>query len=297
MDISFSPYRRSLLGLMAGACLPSSHAAARPVYSVQTEPSLTHCIALLQAALQAGGLPADLVNAPHASEQRHLHELTAGRTHINLLPVSPNRLQLVREGRLRMIPVPLERGLLGWRAPFVLQSHAEALSHIRTLDDLRSLTIGQGVNWWDVSIYRQAGITTREVQAWRDGEFAEQMLTGVIDLFPMGLEEALSYFLPHFQQRYPQLVLDQFLLLKYPWYRFVWVSPHPSADTLYQALQTGFDIICANGEFESTWARMRQLPPADSWKKRTVIHLDNPFYSPDIVPQRYQHLLLQPHLS
>jgi hypothetical protein len=296
MDTSFSPHRRSLLGLMAGACLPS-HASTRPVYTVQTEPSLSHCIALLHAALKAGGLPADLVDAPHATEQRNLHEITAGRTHINLLPASPTRLKRVQEGRLRMIPVPLERGLLGWRTPFVLQSHEARLSSIRTLDDLRTLTIGQGSSWWDVEIYRTAGITTREVQGWRNGEFAEQMQTGVIDLFPMGLEESLNYFLPHFRQRYPQLALDQFLMLKYPWYRFVWVSPHPSADTLYLALQKGFDIICENGEFESIWNRMRQTPPADTWQKRTVISLDNPFYSPDIVPQRYQHLLLHPHLS
>jgi len=297
MDTSFSPYRRTLLGLMAGACLPTSHAAALPVFAVQTEPSLAHCIALLHAALKAGGLPAELVNAPHASEQRNLHEITTGRIHINLLPASPARLQRVREGRLRMIPVPLERGLLGWRAPFVLQSHEERLRHVRTLDDLRTLTIGQGANWWDAHIYRTAGITTREVQSWRNGEFAEQMQTGVIDLFPMGLEESLSYFLPHFRQHYPQLALDQFLLLRYPWYRFVWVSPHPGADALYQALQKGFDIICENGEFESIWTRMRRPPPADSWQGRTVISLENPFYSPDIVPRRYQHLLLHPRLS
>ena len=293
---TFSPCRRSLLGLMAGACLPTQ-AATRPVYAMQTEPSLAHCTALLQAALQASGLSADLVNAPHATEERNLHELSAGRIHINLLPASPTRLQWVQEGRLRMIPVPLERGLLGWRTPFVLESRTARLGQVRTLDDLRALTIGQGASWWDATIYRKAGIPTREVQSWRNGEFAEQMRTGVIDLFPMGLEESLSYFLPHFRQHHPELALDPFLLLKYPWYRFVWVSAHPGADALYQALQQGFDIICENGQFESIWNRMRQLPPADSWKNRTVIELQNPFYTPDIVPSRYQHLLLQPQLS
>ena len=86
-------------------------------------------------------------------------------------------------------------------------------------------------------------------------------------------------------------------MLRYPWYRFVWVSPHPSADELYEALQRGFDIICSNGVFESVWNQTRQLPPADSWQNRTVIELDNPFYTPDIVPQRYQHLLLKKKVS
>lgn len=294
---SFSPYRRSVLGLMIGACLPSVFAARTPVFTVQTEPSLTHCMALLHAALQAAGFPAGLLPAPHTSEARNLHETTAGRIHINLLPASPARLAMVREGQLRMIPVPLERGLLGWRAPFILEEQEENLKSMRDLDDLRTLTVGQGNGWWDAEIYRAAGITTREVQAWRNGEFAEQMQAGVIDLFLMGLEESLSYFLPHFRKRYPQLVLADSLLVRYPWYRFVWVSPHSGADELYAALKEGFDIICSNGEFEAVWNQTRNLPPDVSWQGRTVIELDNPLYSPDIVPPRYRHLLLQPGMT
>lgn len=293
MNVSFSPYRRSLLGLLIGSSLPKL-AAAAPVFMVQTEPSLSHGMALLNTALKAAGFPASLVAAPHASEARNLHESKEGRIHINLLPASPARLKMLREGKLRMIPVPLERGLLGWRSAFILQGQEERLARVRNLDDLRTLTIGQGTGWWDAEIYRSAGITTREVQAWRNGEFVEQMQAGVIDLFPIGLEEALSYFLPHFRQRYPQIALDKTLLLRYPWYRFVWVSPHPNSDELYEALQKGFDIICSNGQFEATWNQARQLPAENSWLGRTVIELENPFYSSDIVPRRYKHLLLQP---
>lgn len=297
MGTPFSPYRRSVLGLLAGICLPSAYAGSAPVFSVQTEPSLAHCVALLHAALKAAGFAAVLENAPHTSETRNLHETQAGRIHINLLPASPTRLDLVREGKLRMIPVPLERGLLGWRTSFVLQGQEHKLAKVASIDDLRALTVGQGTGWWDAQVYRSAGVTTRDVQAWRNGEFVEQMQAGVIDLFPLGLEESLNYFLPHFHRHRRPLALDQALLIRYPWYRFVWVSPHPSADELYKALQTGFDIICSNGEFETIWDQARALPPQDSWQKRTVIELDNPFYSRDIVPQRYRHLLLQPQIT
>lgn len=286
--------RRSLLGLLAGSCLPAVHAADSTTFVVQTEPSLSHCIVLLHAALRATGFMANLVNAPNTSEQRNLHETAAGRIHISLLPPTPNRLSLVNDGRLRMIAVPLERGLLGWRTSFVLQSQQDKTARIKSLNDLQTLIIGQGSGWLDGQIYRQAGITTREVQAWRDGEFADQMLSGVIDLFPMGLDESISYFLPHFRQSYPQISLDKYLLIRYPWYRFVWVSAHPSADALYQALQAGFDTICSNGQFESIWNEYRKVLPASDWQGRTIINLKNPFYSQDIVPERYQHLLLKP---
>lgn len=254
-------------------------------------------MALLHAALKAAGFPAHLVNAPYASEARNLHETAAARIHVNLLPASPQRLAMVAAGRLRMIPVPLERGLLGWRTSFVLRGQEERFAHVRALQDLRTLTVGQGAGWWDLDIYRAAGIPTRELQAWRHGEFVAQMMTGAIDLFPMGLEESLSYFLPYFRQRHPKLTLDRTLLLRYPWYRFVWVSPHPAADELYLALQEGFDIICNNGAFEAIWAQTRHPPPPDSWQGRTVINLENPLYGPDILPQRYQHLLLRPNMS
>lgn len=289
-----SIHRRSLLGLLAASCLPVVHATGTPVFVVQSEPSLKHCIALLHAALRSAGFMAILENAPNTSEERNLHETTSGRIHISLLPPTPTRLSMVKDGRLRMIPVPLERGLLGWRTSFVLQTQHDKTARIKSLSDLRTLIIGQGSGWLDAQIYRQAGISTREVQAWRDGEFADQMRSGVIDLFPMGLEESISYFLAHFRQYHPQIALDKYLLLRYPWYRFVWVSAHPSADALYQALQAGFDTICSDGQFESIWNEHRQVLPASDWQGRTVINLENPFYSRNIVAQGYQHLLLEP---
>ncbi|MFA5664086.1 amino acid ABC transporter substrate-binding protein [Castellaniella sp.] len=289
--------RRRLLALMAATSLPAFARADTPRFVLQNEPSLKHCVELLLAATKAAGFPAAFDDAPKASEARNLHETMAGRIHVNLLPASPARLEMVRQGKLRMIPIPLERGLLGWRACFTLQGLHDRLAQVRNLAGLRAFTIGQGTSWWDVEIYRKAGISTREVQAWRDGEFAEQMHAGVIDLFPMGLEESLNYFLPHFRAHYPELTLDPHLLLRYPWYRFVWVSAHPGADALYQALQHGFDLIGHDGRFESIWNQYRRLPPASSWQSRTVISLHNPYYAEDSVPERYRHLLLHPHIA
>lgn len=282
---------------MAGSCLPAVRASGPPAFFVQTEPSLEHGTALLHAALQAAGFAANLEAAPKTSEPRNLHETTSGRIHITLLPPTPTRLSMVNEGRLRMIAVPLERGLLGWRAPFVLQDQQRKTARIRTLNDLQELVIGQGSGWIDTQIYRQAGIVTRELQAWRNGEFVNQMRSGLIDVFPMGLDESINYFLPHFRQHHPEIALDEHLLLRYPWYRFVWVTSDPKADALYQALQDGFDAICGNGRFESIWETYRRVPPASYWQGRTIIELANPFYSHDIVPHRYRHLLLEPSIS
>lgn len=259
--------------------------------------SLRHTSVLIDAALQAAGFAATFSTAPDATEARNLHEMQRGRIHLSLLPTSPNRLELLRRGRLRVIPIPLERGLLGWRACFVLRKHADLLAGVRTLQDLRHFTIGQGGGWLDVQMYRSAGLTTREVPDWRDGHFCRQMEAGLIDLFPMGLDEAQHYFLAHFQKRYPQLVLDRHLLLHYPWYRVIWVSPHPQADALYEALNTGFDRIVHERAFLDLWERLRPPPAPDAWRQRTVLSLKNPWFGANLIPPKYQHLLLRPRWS
>lgn len=97
--------------------------------------------------------------------QRNLHETASGRIHITLLPPTATRLSMVKDGRLRMIAVPLERGLLGWRTAFILQHQQEKTAHVRNLNDLRGFVIGQGSGWVDAQVYRQAGLVTREIQA------------------------------------------------------------------------------------------------------------------------------------
>lgn len=292
MSLPLNSRRRSVLGLMAASCLPVVHAGSSRTYIIQTEPSLQHGTPLVAAALKAAGFPATLVSAPRTTEQRNLHETLSGRIHITLLPPTAVRFSLVKEGRLRMIPVPLERGLLGWRVPFLLRDQQDLTADVYSLDGLRKLIVGQGSGWIDAEIYRKAGLITREVQGWRNGEFADQMRSGVIDIFPMGLEESFAYFQPHFRKHEPKIALDQHLLLRYPWYRFVWVTAQPDADELYHALQEGFDTIVANGQFESIWSRYRNMPAAEQWKERRIIDLVNPFYDRDIVPIPYRHLLL-----
>src|SRR5690606_13835912 len=179
MSFPHSAQRRRLIGLLAASCLPKAHAARPRVVSVQTEPSLAHGRALIDAAFRAAGFAATLVEAPVTTEPHNLHEMVAGRIQVTLMPPTLPRLSMVHAGRMRLIGVPLERGLLGWRTPFLLHDRQDITTDVKSLADLHSLIIGQGAGWGDAEIYRRAGLITREIQAWRNGEFADQMRTGV----------------------------------------------------------------------------------------------------------------------
>lgn len=266
---------------------------SQPRFVIQNEPHLAHAKALVHSALQAGGMQVQWSNAPKGNERRNLYRISHGETHVDMMPATPARLRLVEQGRLRMIAVPLDRGLLGYRINLLLDSERDKLSQVRTVSDLAQWTMGQNEGWMDVEIYRAAGIPTKEIKLWSNGEFAEQMEAGFLDLFPLGLEETLNYFLPHFRQRYPQLTTDPYLLIRYPWFRFVWIAPGPETEALYEALQKGFDRIVANGVFLQIWGQHRQAPAAHFFTERTIIDIPNPFYDASLVPARYRHLLLR----
>lgn len=268
--------------------------ARAATFIVQNEPHLQHALELTRAAMRAGGMEAAFVDAPQSNERRNLFMISTGQTHVDLMPATPTRLRLVEQGKLRMIPIPLDRGLLGYRLNLLLASQREKLAQVKTVSDLAHFSMGQAEGWMDIEIYRSAGIPTKEIKHWSDGEFAEQMEAGFLDLFPLGAEESLSFFLPHFQKKYPQLIADPYLLVRYPWFRFVWVSPKADADALYAALQRGFDKLVADGRFLRIWNQYRTPPPDAFFDQRTVIDIKNPFYDHNLVPPRYRPLLFRP---
>ena len=293
--LMFSPSpvtRRRFLGTLGTLSLPAT--AAPPRFVLQNEPHLQHARALVLAALEAAGMAAAFDDAAIGNELRNLYQISSGATHIDMMPATPERLLRVRQGQLRMIAVPLDRGLLGWRLNFVLASQRDLLAQAKHPEDLAHFTLGQGSGWMDTLIYQHAGIPTKEIKVWRNGEFAQQMQAGYIQLFPFGFEESLAYFWPHFRRHAPLLTIDPHLLIRYPWYRFVWVTANSSADALYAALQQGFAQIVANGRFLQIWHQHKQAPSAATLRRRRTIELPNPFYSASLITPAYRHLLAHP---
>ena len=279
--------------MLALVTLLSAGPANAKTFVIQNEPHLQHARALVEAALDAADMKADFIDAPIGNERRNTFMIAEGLTHIDMMPATPKRLELVKAGKLRMIPIPLDQGLLGYRVNLLLDSQKDKLAGVRTASDLGAFTIGQNVGWMDVDIYRAAGIPTKEIKSWADGEFALQMEAGFIDLFPLGLEETADYFLPHFRKAYPQLTMDTHILIHYPWFRFVWVAPTADADELYAALARGFDKLVESGRFQIIWNQYRKPPAPELFTGRVIIDLNNPFYGYTLVPPRYSHLLIR----
>ena len=111
-----------------------------------------HGIILLQAVLEKSGAAFDL----HPSKQvladyqnRFLAMLEQGTGEVTVAIAATS---ISREQRLRAIRIPIDKGLIGWRLALVPTDRSQTLSHIRSIDDLRRLTAGQGLGWADTGI-------------------------------------------------------------------------------------------------------------------------------------------------
>lgn len=261
---------------------------------IQADAHLEVARRMVVAAFDAAGYPHEFVMAPLANEKRQLLMLEAGQTDIDLMPVTGERLASVAAGRSRAIAVDLDRGLLGYRHCLLLGARQDMLAGVRSASDLRAFTVGQGEGWMDIEVFKQAGIPIKWVRDWRGGEFIDQMKAGFIDVFPLGAEETVSYFLPHYRARHPDISADPHIVIRYPWFRFVWVSASPNADAIYDALARGFALIARDGRFLEIWEDAGRGLPPEFFHDRRVIELPNPLYGYDIVAEEYRHLLLTP---
>jgi hypothetical protein len=59
-----------------------------------------------------------------------------------------------RETTLLPIRIPIYKGLISWRIPLVADSNRDLLKNVKTLEQLRALTAGQGHDWPDTDILR-----------------------------------------------------------------------------------------------------------------------------------------------
>ena len=181
-----------------------------------------------------------------------------------------------RERRFLPIRIPLRKGLLGYRICLISTQDQERIGQIRTLADLRHLTVGQGTGWADVAIYNAAGIPV--TTAPYPGLFA-MVSARRFDLFPRGLSESFQEFALQ-KQRLPGLAIDRHLLLYYPWPYYFFFNRDDTA--LAARIETGLKRMRADGSFDAIFHKYNDkwIAAADL-KHRVIIRLNNPLLPPE----------------
>ena len=268
------------LPLLAQAQTLTVKVPSRPINDLDSEYQLK----LLELALDRAGQPYKLKRVDLNLNQFTLQqELRKGKT-INVLWMGTSS---TLESALIPVPIPLFRGLEGLRLSFIHSDAQEKFNQVNTLADLKQLKAAQGVGWADNKILEQAGIAT---YAGRYSNLFRLINDGdKLDFFPRGLVEIFAER-RELAAQYPNLAIEQHLLIRYPFAEFFFVSPE--SPKLAKAIQTGLERAYADGSFMKFFhenPRIREALASANLEQRVTISLPNPDMTPLLrsIPAQY----------
>lgn len=205
--------------------------------------------------------------------------MNAGRAELLLtaatdISVMARTTSIAREQALRPIRIPLDKGLTGYRL-FLIKADTQArVDGVRTLEQLQSLSIGQGATWVDTDILRASGFTVVTAPTY-------ELLLPMLDsnrfaLFSRGVNE-ISHELATGSQTYPTLAIERRVLLYYPLPRYFFFARTPEGERLAQRAEEGLRLLLKNGKFEKRYQAFKKSILSElSLSGRRVFKISNP---------------------
>lgn len=211
-----------------------------------------------------------LVPTMEMAQQRIVRELKSGRT-IDIFWLGGTR---ERAMDLLAIPIPLERGLIGYRQFIVRKDRAADFDSVNSIADLARFKACVGSQWVDAEILKNARLTL--VTSVGHENLFKQLAAGRCDYFPRAVHEAKNE-MANRAAEYPELMVYDRLLLHYPFavYFFVRKEDRELADWLTQGLEQMIDT----GEFLAnmkTHPHTRLAFPLNNYANKRLLTLPNP---------------------
>ncbi len=219
------------------------------------------------------------------NEARQLAVIEQSNTIINVIWSSTSE---EKERKPLPIRIPLRKGILGYRIALTSKSKQAEIDKVTTLDDLKKLTIGQGLGWGDVEIYKSNGITVFSAQY--DGLF-KMAAGGRFDLFPRGISEIGPEFEAN-SAALPELAIEKGLLIYYPWPYYFFFNPQDTA--LAMRVETGIRMMIEDGSFDAIFKKYNANAIGKAnLKGRRVIRIENTIL-PKATPLNDKNLWFDP---
>lgn len=231
-----------LLWLLLSLPLQSMTQVRVPKARSSTDISFDYYQGLLQRALELGAkgraVPA-IVQTAEMEQGRAVRELSLNRSLDVIWLGADSR----HAPRLQAVPIPLERGLIGFRILLVHQQRLPALDEVQQLDHLKKLYGCQGLGWPDTDVLQNAGLKILTSPGFEN--LFKQVQAKRCDYFPRGLFEAATE-LRERQARYPDLREYSDLMLHYPLAIYFYTRTEDTV--LQQWLTDGLEQMIDSGE-------------------------------------------------
>ena len=282
--------RRALLVALPLLAAPAIAAAKTPpeiIYYNQGNglaAETTFGFKVLELALAKSGRRSVLRPSPlgRVTEPRAIAAIAAG----NLMDVAMLGTSIAADAKLAAVPLPIDRGLLGYRLLLIDGARQSEFSRVHDLRQLRGLTALQGKGWPDVAILRHAGVT---VWTGTYEKLFAMTLARRGDCFPRGILEAYGEQARQSPAN-PGLEVETSLLLHYRFTSMFYVAKSNRAlhDDLYRGFIRAFDDGSYERLFHQDPAIQNALDKANLGHRR-IIEIDNPYLSPTTraIPDRF----------
>lgn len=263
--------RTAALALLLAAGPACAAAPKLTLTYPQQDSANTYPIQVLRLALREAGVQFELRPSKERMPQgRALQQLSNGRD----VDVVWSMTSIEREQDLLPIRIPIDKGLLGWRVLLINKERAPGFAGIKTLEQLRTLSAGQGHDWPDTYILRANGLPVQTGTSY-DGLF-NMLAAQRFDYFPRSIIEAWDE-----QQRFgaKTLEIEKTLILHYPtaFYFFVNKKDHKLARTI----EDGLNRAIANGRFDQLFTQTYgDMLLRVHLAGRTRLDLQNPLLPP-----------------
>ncbi|MEN0036138.1 MAG: transporter substrate-binding domain-containing protein [Cellvibrio sp.] len=222
---------------------------------------------------------------PNTSEERMVQMLIDNELDVVWYASTKNL-----EERLLPIRIPMYRGLLGYRVLMIRKGTQAKFDNIKTLEDLRKVSLGQGRFWADTQVLEANKLNVVKVLKY-EGLF-HMLDGGRFDAYPRGVHEPWAEM-----QRYPKLDLDveKNLLISYtnPFYFFV----SKNNTELAKNIERGLRIAIEDGSFTEYFMNdptVKDVITKANLKNRTLIRLENPGL-PEKTPLEDKSLWFDPY--
>lgn len=229
-------------------------------------------VALLKLAFAKAGVCHTLVYSEQGMKQvRAVYELAhdSGKLDIMITMTSPER-----EAALLRVPVPLTKGLLGWRIALVRKERLHQFADVRAAGQLKKFVAGQGHDWPDTAILRGNGLPV-EVSSTYEGMF-KMIEAGRIDYFPRAVQQVFAE-----QKEHPALAVEPHIALRYAADAYFFVNRRNTA--LAADVRRGLERAMADGSFDQLfYSYFAAQIAAAGLEGRRIIALPNPARAPSL---------------
>lgn len=192
-----------------------------------------------------------------------------------------------REETLKAVRIPVLKGLLGHRVFLIHPADQHKFDNVHTLQDLKKLTAGQGIDWGDAAVLRTADIPM--VTANKYESLFHMIEGGRFDYFPRAVHEPWEE-MKRFKDL--ELAVEKNLLLVYPMTMHFYVAPNNPA--LHDLIYKGLELAMQNGNYDKFFLNhplVRDALEKSNVKGRRVIRIANPHIPPDTPIDRQEFWL------